>query len=57
MCLASSELLTPHPLSTQRVCPSPAVRGWEFNFSEDARQWIGLLQYNPSTLLPLFLML
>jgi hypothetical protein len=30
-CLASSELLTPHPLS------------------EDARHWIGLIQYNPST--------
>jgi hypothetical protein len=26
-----------------------AVRGWEVNISEDARHWIGLLQYNPST--------
>jgi hypothetical protein len=25
------------------------VRGWEVNISEDARHWIGLLQYNPST--------
>ncbi len=59
-CLASSELLTPHPLSTQRVCLPPApkaggvhtcqgVKGWGVNSSEDARHWIGLLQYNPST--------
>ncbi len=63
-CLASSELLTPPPLSTQRVCPPPApkagggaagvhtrraVRGWEVNILEDARHWIDLLQYNPST--------
>ncbi len=56
-CLASSELLTPHPLSTQWVCPPPApklrtrraVRGWRVNISEEARHWIGLLQYNPST--------
>ncbi len=26
-----------------------AVRGWRVNISEDARHWIGLLQYNPST--------
>jgi hypothetical protein len=35
-------------LHTRRV-----VRGWGiniFNISEDARHWIGLLQYNPSTL-------
>jgi hypothetical protein len=25
------------------------VRGWGVNISEDARHWIGLLQYNPST--------
>ncbi len=25
-----------------------AVRGWGVNISEDARHWIGLLQYNPS---------
>jgi hypothetical protein len=43
------------------VCPPPApkggggvhtrraVRGWGVNSSEDARHWIGLLQYNPST--------
>ncbi len=50
--------IDPHPLSTQRVCLPPhqwrgihsrrAVRGW-VNVSEDARYWIGLLQYNPST--------
>ncbi len=52
-------LLTPHPLSSQRVCPPPhqrrgvhTRRGWGgggVNISEDARHWIGLLQYNPST--------
>ncbi len=58
--LASPELLTPHPLSTQRVCPPSApkaggiltpraVRGCGVNISEDARHWIGLLHYNPST--------
>jgi hypothetical protein len=31
------------------------VRGWGVNISEDARHWIGLLQYNPSTLILLFL--
>ncbi len=51
----------PPPRSTQRVCPLPhqrrgvhtrrAVRGWGVNISEDARHWIGLLQYNPSTVL------
>jgi hypothetical protein len=25
-CLAASELLTPHPLSSQRVCPPPHQR-------------------------------
>ena len=51
----------PHPLSTQRVCPPLASkaggytlagrwgRGWEVIISEDARHWIGLLQYDPST--------
>ncbi len=47
----------PHPLSTQRVCPPPApkvhtrraVRGWWVSSSEDARHWIGLLQYYSST--------
>ncbi len=30
--------------------PTRAVRGWEFNISaEDAKHWIGLLHYNPST--------
>jgi len=45
-CLASSELLIPHPLSAQT---RQGVRGWGVNISEDARHWIGLLQYNPST--------
>jgi hypothetical protein len=55
-------VLTPHPLSTQRVCPPPApqaggggytlhtrqaVKG--VNISKDARHWIRLLQYTPST--------
>ncbi len=58
------ELLTPHPLFTLRVCPPPRTKGggggyalagrWGggggVNSSEDARQWPGLLQYNPSTL-------
>jgi hypothetical protein len=59
--LASSKILTPHPLSTQRVCPPPApkaegvhtrraVRGWGVNILEDAKHRIGLLQYNLSTL-------
>jgi hypothetical protein len=41
----------PHPLSTQRsVCPPPApkrraVRGWGNDILEEARHWIGILQY------------
>ncbi len=45
------------PLSTQRVCPPPAPKavgthspggeGVGVNISEDARHWIGLVQYNP----------
>ncbi len=52
----------PIPLSNQRVCPTPAPRGgggytarWGgggVNILEDARHWIGLLQYNLSTGLP-----
>jgi hypothetical protein len=26
LCLASSKILTPHPLSTQRMCPPPAPK-------------------------------
>jgi hypothetical protein len=59
-CLASSKLLTPHPplhpagVSSPRTKGGPnntrrAVRGWGVNISEDARHWIGLLQFNPST--------
>ncbi len=44
---------TPHPLSTQRVCPPPAPKaggeGVGGQYFEDARHLIGLLQYNPST--------
>ncbi len=29
---------------------SPGGEGWGVNISEDARHWIGLLQYNPSTI-------
>jgi hypothetical protein len=61
LCLASSKIMTPQPLSTQRVCPPPTpkaggvhtrreVREWEVNILEDARHWIGLLQYNLSNL-------
>ncbi len=48
-----------HPLSTQRVCPPPAPmaggthspggEGVGGQYLEYARHWIGLLQYNPST--------
>ncbi len=60
-CLASSKLLTSHHISTQRVCPplapkegggythSPGGEGVGVNILEDARHWIGLLQYNSST--------
>ena len=47
-CLASSEILTPHPLTARLVCVPPAFgageghtrwveSGWGFNNSEDAR--------------------
>jgi hypothetical protein len=51
---------TPYPPS-ECVLPSPqrrgvnthrAVRGWGVNILEDARHWIGFLQYNPSTSIP-----
>jgi hypothetical protein len=57
-------VLTPHPLSAQRVCTpphqrrggtnSPGGEGVVVNSSEDARHWIGLLQYNPSTVLSFY---
>ncbi len=28
---------------------TPGGEGWGANISEDARHWIGLVQYNPST--------
>jgi hypothetical protein len=51
----------PHPLSPASVS-SPrtkgggvhtrrVVRGWGVNISEDARHWIGHLQYDPSTII------
>ncbi len=54
----------PHPLSTQRVCPPPAPKAGRYTLAgrwggggsiilEDARHWIGLLQYNLSTPSPL----
>ncbi len=51
VCLASSELLTPPTPSPPSECvlPPRAVRGWGGNISDDARHWIVLLQYNPST--------
>jgi hypothetical protein len=64
-----SELLTLPPLYPQRVCPHPAPKaggggtyspggkGVGFSISEDARHWIGLLQYNPYTTLPLPLLI
>jgi hypothetical protein len=52
--------IDPHPLSPQRVCPPPAPKAGGthlpggdgervgVNILEDARHWIGLLQYNLS---------
>jgi hypothetical protein len=45
----------PPPPSPRECVLPPGVhnrwveRGWGVNISEDARHWIGLLQYNPST--------
>jgi hypothetical protein len=63
----TTELLTPPPPQPASVS-SPrtkdvgihtrrAVRWCGVNISEDARHWIGLLQYNPSTLSPLTIVL
>ncbi len=47
-----------HPVSVSSPRPAPkaggvhtrrAVRGWGVNILEDARHWIGLLQFNPYT--------
>ncbi len=32
------------------------MRGWGVNSLEDARHWIGLLQYNPSTSTALYML-
>ncbi len=49
-----SECVLP-PHQRRGVHSRRAVRGGGgVNGSEDARHWIGLLQYNPSTLIPLF---
>ncbi len=52
----------PHPASVSYprakggwVHTRRAVRGWWVNILEDARHWIGLLQFNPSTVTPLCL--
>ncbi len=39
----------PPPHQRRRGTHSPGGEGSIFNISEDARHWIGLLQYNPST--------
>ncbi len=36
LCLASSKILTPQPLSTQRVCPPPVPKAGEYTH---ARKW------------------
>ncbi len=46
-----SECVLPPPLR-RGVNNRRSVRGWGDNISEDARHWIGLLQYNPSTSIP-----
>jgi len=61
-CLASSEQLTPHPLSTQRVCPLPAPKAWGTVHTRRAvRGWgsifrktpdIGLASYSITPLRP-----
>jgi hypothetical protein len=33
-----------------KVYTPRAVKGWGVNITEDARHWIGLLKYDPSTL-------
>jgi hypothetical protein len=39
-------------LSAPSECVLPrALSGWGVNISEDAKHWIGLLQYNASTVL------
>ncbi len=55
----------PHPTpSPQRECVLPRTKGgevstlagrWGVNILEDARHWIGLLQFNPSTCRPIHL--
>jgi hypothetical protein len=45
---APSECVLP-PHQRGGVHTRRAVRGWGVNILEDARHWIGLSQYNPST--------
>jgi hypothetical protein len=45
---APSECVLP-PHQSWGVHTRRSVRGWGVNISEDARHWIGLLQYNPFT--------
>ncbi len=44
-----SECVLPPRQRGGRTHSPGGVRGWGVNISEDARHWIGLLQYNPST--------
>jgi len=46
-----SECVHP-PHQRREVHTRRAVRGWGINILEDVRHWIGLLQYNPSTIRP-----
>ncbi len=45
--------LHPASVSSPSTKGGGGVRGWGVNISEDARNWIGLLQYNPSKFYPL----
>ena len=51
--LHPASISSPHTIGRE-VHTRRAVRGWGVNISEDARHWIGLLQYNPSTLETVF---
>ncbi len=46
---ASVSYLPPAPPKAGNIHTRRAVRGCGVNILEDARHWIGLLQYNPST--------
>ncbi len=47
--LPQTSVSSPRPKARGRgVHTRRMARGWWVNISEDARHWIGLLQYNPS---------